>query len=165
MRSVGAAFARSLDWEMTRADTISYSEVVSSLRKLEKRYVGQLREHPKFARELRRRIAEKLLEQAILHGCNLSVCRARLNAAVRLGFTDVEQSAHYRLLYAKGALARGHRRVAYRMAAAIAKDLERSLKKRKSLLGKELLGLTRRYLDYVKKSGGPRVAPEGAPAS
>jgi hypothetical protein len=151
VQSVGGAFARSLAFETTRAATIGYAEVVSSLRQLEKEYVGQLEEHPKFALELRRRVAEKLLEQAIFHGCKLSVCRARLNAAERLGFTDVEQSAHYRLLYAKGAFVLGHKRVAYRTATAIATDLERSLKKRKSLLAKHLLTLTREYLDHIKK--------------
>ncbi len=136
---------------MTRAATISYGEVVQSLRRLEREYVPQLDGHPKFARELKRRIAEKLLEQAILHGCKLSVCRARLNAAARLGFTDVEQSAHYRLLYAKGAFARGHKRVAYRTAAAIATDLEQSLRRRrKNLLGKHLLKLTREYLEHMR---------------
>ena len=157
VRSVGAAFARSLDWEMTRAATISYDEVVSSLRNLEKQYVGQLEGHPKFRRELRRRIAEKLLEQALFRGCKLSACRARLNAASRLGFTDVERKAHCHLLYAKFAFVRGHKRVAYRVATAIAKELERSLRKRKSLLAKHLLTLAREYLDHFKKSEGPIV--------
>lgn len=128
---------------------MSYSEVIRSLRRLEREYVPQLGGHPTFARELRRRIAEKLLEQALLHDCKLSVCRARLNAAEQLGFTDVEQSAHYRLLYAKGAFARGHKRVAYRTAKAVAGDLERSLGRRKSLLGKHLLKLTKEYLEYI----------------
>jgi hypothetical protein len=127
-----------------------YSEVVRSLHRLEREYVPQLHGHPKFARELRRRIAEKLLEQAILHGCKLAVCRGRLTAAARLGFTDLEQSAHYRLLYAKGAFARGHKRVAYRTAKAVAGDLERSLRRRKSLLGKHLLKLTKEYLDHIQ---------------
>jgi hypothetical protein len=153
IKAVGAGFARSLALEMTRAATISYGEVVRSLRRLEREYVPQLDGRPKFARELRRRIAEKLLEQAILHGCKLSVCRARLNAAARLGFTDVEQSAHYRLLYAKGAFARGHKRVAYRTATAVASDLERSLRRRrKNLLGKHLLKLTMEYLDHIRES-------------
>ena len=153
VKTVGAGFARSFALEMTRAAKIGYGEVVRSLRGLEREYVPQLDGHPKFAKELRRRIAEKLLEQAILHGCKLSVCRARLNAASRLGFTDLEQSAHYRLLYAKGAFARGHKRVAYQTATAIASDLERSLRRRrKNLLGKHLLKLTREYLDYIRKS-------------
>jgi len=159
IQSVGGAFSRSLALETTRAATISYAEVVGNLRRLEKEYVRQLEGYPKFARELRRRVAEKLLEQAIFHGCKLSVCRARLNAASRLGFTDVEQSAHYRLLYAKGAFARGHKRVAYRTAAGVAQDLERSLKRRKSLLAKRLLTLTREYLDHIKTSEGATVTP------
>lgn len=149
VQAVGGAFARSLALETTRASTISYAEVVRNLRRLEREYVAQLEKHPRYARELRRRVAEKLLEQAILHGCNISVCRARLNAATRLGFTDVEQSAHYRLLYAKGAFARGHKQVACRTAKAVASDLERSLRRRKSLLGKHLLKLTREYLGHI----------------
>ena len=153
IKAVGAGFARSLALEMTSAATISYGEVVRSLRRLEREYVPQLDGHPKFARELRRRIAEKLLEQAILHGCKLSVCTARLNAAARLGFTDVEQSAHYRLLYAKGAFARGHKQVAYRTATAVASDLERYLRRRrKNLLGMHLLKLTMAYLDHIRES-------------
>ena len=152
-RHVEAAFARAFSLEMMKAPTIGYAEVVSNLRRLEREYVGQLEGNPKIATELRRRIAEKLLEQAIFHGCKLSVCRARLNAATRLGFTDVEQSAHYRLLYAKGAFARGHKRVAYRTATAIASDLERSLRGRpRNLLGRQLLRLTREYLDHIRKS-------------
>ena len=80
------------------------------------------------------------------------MCRARLNAAARLGFTDVEQSAHYRLLYAKGAFARGRKRVAYRTATAIVQDLEHSLKKRKSLLAQHLLTLAREYVGHIQKS-------------
>ncbi len=152
VQSIGGAFARSLGLETARAGTINYTEVVSNLLSLERQYVAQLEEHPEFARELRRRIAEKLLEQAIFHGCKLSVCRARLTAASRLGFTDIEQSAHYRLLYAKGAFARGYKQIAYRTARAIVKDLERSLEKRRSLLGRHLLTLTREYLNHIKKS-------------
>jgi hypothetical protein len=150
VQAVGGAFANSLALETTRASTISYTEFARNLRRLEKEYVGQLERYPRFALELKRRIAEKLLEQAILHGCDMSVCRARLSAAARLGFTDVEQSAHYRLLYAKGAFARGHKRVAYRTAKTVAGDLERSLRRRKSLLGKHLLRLTREYLDHIR---------------
>ena len=156
VQSVGGAFAHSLGWEMTRARTLTYAEVVNNLRSLERQYVGQLQKHPEFALELRRRIAEKLLEQAIFHGCKLSVCRARLNAASRLGFTDIEQSAHYRLLYAKGAFDRGHTLVAYRTTTTIARDLECSLRRRRSRLGKHLLTLTREYMNHIERSEGQR---------
>jgi len=166
---VGGAFAHSLAQEMTRAATL-YAEVVSSFRRLEKHYVAELGKHPMLARELRRRIAERLLEQAILHGCNLAVCRARLNAAARLGFTDVEQSAHYRLLYAKGAFSRGHKRVAVRTAEQVRDELRRSLRRRKSMLGKRLLGLAtvqrlRKILADLINSSGFSYQPALKPAA
>jgi hypothetical protein len=165
VQAIGAAFARSLSFETVRAATLSYDEVTKSLREIETRYVAQLRGHPGYVKEVKRAIAGKLLEQAIFHGCKLSVCRARLSAASRLGFTDLEQSAHYRLLYAKGAFARGHKRVAYRTTKAVARDLERSLRRRKSLLGKHLLKLTREYLDHIRKSESAGEPAQSAASS
>src|SRR5260370_6713679 len=92
--SVGRAFARALSREIIGAATISYAEVVRSLRNLESCYLRQTEGHPELALEIRRRIAEQQLEQALFHDCKHSVCRARLNAASLLGFTNVERQAH-----------------------------------------------------------------------
>jgi hypothetical protein len=141
--------------ELAKVATVSHAEMDRALRNLEKCYVKQLERHPDLALEVRRRIAEQLLDQAVLRGSSLSVCRARLNAASKLGFTNLEKRAHYHLLYAKGAFARGHKRVANRVAVAIANDLEQSLKRRKSLLAQECLAYTKKFLDHVKRDGNP----------
>jgi len=151
--SIGRAFALALLSELAKAATASHAEIGRSLRNLEKDYVKQLRGHPDLSLEIRRRIAEQLLDQAVLRGSNFSVCRARFNAASKLGFTNLEQKAHYHLLYAKGSFARGHKRVANRVAVAIANDLEQSVNKRKSLLAQECLAHTKKFLDLMKSDG------------
>jgi hypothetical protein len=154
-RFVLAAFARSVSSEMTRAMTLNYAEVVRAFRNLEKHYVAHLERYPKLAREIKRRVSERILEQAILHGCNLSVCCAKLRVASRLGFSDLEQKAHYHLLYAKAAFARGHKRLALRTTTAITKELERSLTKSpKNALAKHLLKVAREFLTSMKNSSG-----------
>jgi hypothetical protein len=142
-------FVRAVSWEIVRAATVSHEETVGRLRNLGKFYVKQLEGHPKLALEMRRRIAEQLLEQAIFRRSSLSVCRARLNAASRLGFADVERKAHCHMLYALGASARGNKRVAKKIAAEIANDLEQSLKKREGLLARDCLAHARRFLKFI----------------
>jgi hypothetical protein len=143
---VERAFAKALDLEMFKAPTLAYRDTIVNLRRLERYYLKQVVRDKYSARELKRRIAEKALEFALFHGCKLSICRARLKALSKLGFEDVEQKAHWYLLYAKVAAARGHKRVAHAALAATAKELQRSLRRRKSLLGKQLLELAGAYL-------------------
>ena len=80
--SIGRAFALALLSELAKAATASHAEIGRSLRNLEKDYVKQLRGHPDLSLEIRRRIAEQLLDQAVLRGSNFSVCRARFNACL-----------------------------------------------------------------------------------
>lgn len=149
LKSIGRSLARALDFQFAKAATIAYSEVARDLRKLERIYLAQLEGTPELKLEVRRRISEHLLAQAILHRCPQQTCRSRLRAAARLGFTNIEQEAHYRLLYAKGSLARGHRQTAERTASEIAEKLERSLKRQKSLLAQQCLTRAREFLAHL----------------
>jgi len=64
----------------------------------------------------------------------------RFNALAKLGFTDIEQKGHYHLIYARAALERGHYRIADNLASKMILELRRSFPRRRSLLGRELLG-------------------------
>jgi hypothetical protein len=147
--AIGRDFARAVSGEIVRAATISHKEFMSRLRDLEKFYVHELEGFPEFALEVKRRVSEQLLEQAIFRRNSLSACRARLNAASRLGFTNIEQRAHCQMLYAQYAFARGNKRVAKRIASALVIELEQSLRKRKSPLAKQCLTYARGFLDFI----------------
>lgn len=149
--AVERAFAKALGWEAASAASVSYKEVVVRHRRLERHYLKQAAGNRRLCREIRRRVAEQLLEQAIFHGCGLKLCRERLRRVSRLGFTNVERKAHYYLLYAKGAFARGHKRVAHRTTTAIARELERTLGKRKNPLARDLLRLANGYLRCIEE--------------
>ena len=150
---VSREFARAAGFEMAKASSIPYNEVARNFRRLERTYLPHLVGHPILALEIRRRVSEHLLEQAILHGCSQQACRSRLSEALRLEFTNVEQEARYCLLYAKGALARGHRRIAKKIASEMVQKLHRSLKKRRSLLGQQCLTVTQKFLDQLGDDG------------
>jgi len=150
---VSREFARAAGFEIVKASSIPYDEVARNFRRLERTYLPHLAEHPSLALEIKRRISEHLLEQAILHGCSQQTCRSRLSVALRLGFTNIEQEAHYRLLYAKGALARGHMQIAKKTASEMVRKLRRSLKKRRSLLGQQCLTVTQKFLDHLGDDG------------
>jgi len=130
-------FAKALSW-VANAGNVTYRTVTARLRALERSYLK--RAGTKFAsREMKRRIAEQMLHQAIFHSCSLATCRGRLRALEHLGFTNIETKGHCCLLYARGALARGHERAAQITAKVMARDLERSLRRRRSLLARDLL--------------------------
>jgi hypothetical protein len=156
--AIGRAFAKDVEWKMLEAGTKSYAEVVRSLRIVEGQYLSQLKGHPDLALEIRRRIAENELEQALLHGCTLPVCRAKLQAASLLRYENVERKAHFFLLYARGALERGHRRAAKQTASLIQAELERSLKKRESPLGEQCLRRIKDLIDVMNNSNDRRAA-------
>jgi hypothetical protein len=148
--SSSRSLARSLDFECMRSASLPYGEVVGNFRKVEKFHLRELGKSAKLALETERRIAEHLLDQAIFHRCAQRVCNSRLKAAAKLGFTDIEREAHFRLLYARGALARGHRRIARKTATEMTEKLERSLKRRKSLLARQCLRLFQELLKYIE---------------
>lgn len=145
-------FMRAHDWEIVKSAEISYRETIRNLRLLETFFVNASKGQPEHALEIRRRIAESRLERALMKKCSFGVCRARLIALSHLGFTNLERKALIHLIYARGAFARGHKQVAKRVAMEIIEELEKSLKKRKSRSEKEMLALTKNFLDRIKKS-------------
>lgn len=162
--SIGSAFGHALDLELVKSSSISYSQVVRNLRSLERDYVKKLKAHPEFALEIRRRIAESVLDQALLHGCNLSICRAKLSNASRLGWTDIGRKAHFHLVYARVALASGHKRVARRVAFAMVKEIQNMLDEPKNGLSRsgrkfygELLARTVEVIDVIEGSENQKV--------
>jgi hypothetical protein len=152
-KSIGHAFAMELGWKVVGAATMSYPEVARSLRGLERAYLVRLKDHPELALEIRRRIAENLLEQALIHGCSLPGCREKLKRTSRLGFENVERKAHFYLLYARGAFARGHKRVARQYTSTIETELDCLLRKRKSPLAKQCLEVARAFMRFIDKPG------------
>jgi hypothetical protein len=106
--AVEREFAKALDWEVANAGSITYRTVTARLRGLERSFLN--RAGRKFAAlEMKRRIAEQRLQQAIFHSCSLAICRGRLKALEQLGFTNIERKGYCYLVYARAALARGHR--------------------------------------------------------
>lgn len=128
---LGKEFSRELVGVLERAREGEHFETVRDLRKLEKRYVERLSSQPELSLEIRRRVAERLLEEAIRSGCSIGVCRAKLKALANLGFAEIEQKAHWYLVYARGALARRHLLAARRIAAELIEELHAALDRRR----------------------------------
>jgi hypothetical protein len=127
------AFATELAGEVANAGNVTYMTVVVRLRRLERKALKNA-SNKILAIEMKRRIAEQLLQQAIFHSCSIAACRRRLNTLSELGFTNVGRKAHFHLLYARGALERGHRQIARAIATVTASELERARKRDSGLL-------------------------------
>jgi hypothetical protein len=127
---------------------------IAQLRRVEDEYCRRLANEPRLKLEVERRIAETLLDMSISRGRRIANCRARLNALAKLGFANIEQKAHWHLMYARAALERGHPQTASNIATGMVIELRRSLRHRRSLLGCELLGhfeqLATRSLNVVR---------------
>ena len=113
---------------------------IARLRRIETEYCRKLASAPRLKLEVRRRIAETLLDMSISRGRSLKTCRVRFKALLKVGFTDIEQEAHHYLIYGRAALERGHPRIADNLARRMIRDLRRSLRQRRSILGRQLLG-------------------------
>lgn len=113
---------------------------IALLRRIESEYCRKLDSEPRLKLEVKRRIAETLLDMSISRGQSLKTCRVRFNALVKVGFTDIEQKAHYYLIYGRAALERGHPKSADKLARRMIGELRRSLRHRDSILGRQLLG-------------------------
>lgn len=113
---------------------------IAQLRRIESEYCRKLANEPRLKRELKRRIAETLLDMSISRGRSLKICRVRFNALAKVGFTDIEQKAHYYLYYGRAALERGHPQIADNLASRMIRELRNSLRHRRSILGRQLLG-------------------------
>jgi hypothetical protein len=147
----GKEFSRNLLRILERARGRRFSETASDLRVLERDYVQRFKSRPDLALEVRRKVSERLLEEAIKSGCKLSACRSRLNALSRLGFSEIEIKAHWFLIYARGALSRGHRLTAHRVASALSEELQASLDERKSKVNPKKLAAARDLLRLFKQ--------------
>jgi hypothetical protein len=73
---------------------------------------------------------------SISQGRTFATCRARFNAIAKPGYTDIEQTGYYYLIYALTALERGHTQVADGLASKMIFEMRRSLRRRRSLLGR-----------------------------
>ena len=151
-------FALALSQEVIDSHKKSHAHFARDLRKLEKVYLTRLKSSPELCLEIRRRISERLLDHAILARCKQSVCRARLNAASALGFTDLMQKTTYSILYAKWAFAQGHKRVARRVAAEVIDELQRSQKKRNSRPIQQCLAFAERFESFMRRASKGAVS-------
>jgi hypothetical protein len=150
-KAIGRRFAAALDAEMMRGTGLSYPAFTKRLRTLEKDFILLLTRQKWAQLEVRRRIEERLLEQAITRGCSLAVCRRRLDAVLQLGFESTEREAEFKLIYAKGALNRGRRIVAIRTAREFMPRLERIMIRRPNPMAKELLAISREFIAAIEE--------------
>ncbi len=125
--TTGREFARAIDRAFLRLSRVSYAESARILRGIEADYMAQISNHPKLALELRRRTAERILEQALVHGCTLAECRKKLTHADGLGWSTIDTKLHSHLIYARGMAARGHHRAAKAIARRCVGDVEQEL--------------------------------------
>jgi hypothetical protein len=139
LRRIGIEFSNAVGAERVNP-TSSYLTKIRRIRRLQAIYCERLSAHPKCALELRRRIAKSLFDVTIFRPSQMRACRARFKSLSKLGFTDIEDKGHIHLMYARAALARGHRKIARQTAARMARELSHSLAKKKSLLGHKILG-------------------------
>src|SRR5262252_9610457 len=128
---------KGIEFEFVKARTAVFMGVatqrqkVAQLRRIENEFCRRLAHKPLLKLEVKRRIAEMLLDMSISRGQTLATCRARFNALAKLGYTDTEQKAHYFLIYARAALERKHPRIAGNLIRIIIPELQRSLRRRR----------------------------------
>jgi hypothetical protein len=122
--------------------------------------VAQLSNHPEFALELRRRTAERTLEQALIHGGTLPQCRKKLAHAEDLGWSIIDQKLHFHLIYARGMVARGHHRTAKAIAKRCIADvkeeferIERLPRRRRRKYFLDWLGYFNEIINEIEGSG------------
>ena len=139
---------KGIEFEFVKARTAVFMDLgtqrqkVAQLRRIEDEFCRRLASKPRLKLEVKRRIAETLLDMSISRGQALATCRARFNALARLGYTDTEQKAHYYLIYARAALERGHPRISANLTRTMILELRRSLRRRRrNLLARQLLSL------------------------
>lgn len=137
---------KEIEFEFVKARTAVFMDVgtqrqkVAQLRGIEDEFCRRLAHKPRLKLEVKRRIAETLLDMSISRGQTLATCRARFNTLAKLGYTDIEQKAHYFLIYARAALERGHPLIAGNLTRTMILDLRHSLRRRRrNLLARQLL--------------------------
>ena len=134
-----------IESEFVKARTAVFTTIgterqkIARLRRIESEYCHKLAREPRLKLEVKRRTAETLLDMSISQRRSLNTCRVRFNALLKVGFTDIEQKAHYYLIYGRAALERGHPQLAAKIAHRMIRELRRSLRHRRSILGRQLL--------------------------
>lgn len=132
-RSVERDFVREFDLEFVRSRKLPYSQAVRSFKRLERDFAQRLNNHSAFVLEIKRRIAEQLLDMALERERSLSICRARLDQNSKLGWSNFDRKFHFHLMYARGMLARRHRQTASRIALELMAELNSRLEALKKL--------------------------------
>jgi hypothetical protein len=139
---------KQIEFEFVKARTAvfmsaaTHRQKVAQLRRIEDEFCHRLSHKPSLKLELKRRIAETLLDMSISRGQTFATCRARFNALAKLGYTDTEQKAHYVLIYARAAFDKGHPRIGLNLTRAMILELRRSVRRRpRNLLARQLLRL------------------------
>jgi hypothetical protein len=150
MRKKEHAFVRDVTAVLLAAKSLSYRSFAARLGRVEGVHIQQLKTTPYFAREVRRRIAELLLLEATQRPCSYEVCRTRMRQLEALGFTDIETKAFHCLMYARAARHDGHFRTAHRVASEMVDELNRSLRRRRSLLARANLKALQGFLAQSK---------------
>ena|SRR5260370_21488942 len=148
LTTLGREFGSSVG-SLLSAKGIGYRILAARLRNLESVYVRRLGRNKRLAREIRRRVAETLLKEAIWRGCSFEVCRKRMKSLSRLGFTTIERKSTHYLFYARGALERGHKTVAQRFAAQMVSELESYLRRTQSPVAKQDLQYLKQLLSKL----------------
>jgi len=150
--SVGVSYRlvklKGIESEFVKARTAVFMGVatqrqkVAQLRRIENEFCRRLAHKPLLKLEVKRRIAEMLLDMSISRGQTHATCRVRFNALAKLGYTDTEQKAHHFLIYARAAFDKGHPRISANLTRAMILELQRSLRRRpRNPLARQLLRL------------------------
>jgi len=139
---------KGIEFEFVKAQTAVFMgaatqrQKVAQLRRIEDEFCRRLAHKPRLKLEVKRRIAETLLDMSISRGQTLATCRARFNALAKLGYTDTEQKAHHFLIYARAAFDKGHPRISANLTRTMILELQRSLRRRpRNPLARQLLRL------------------------
>ena len=132
--------------------SLSYRGVVTHLKRIERAFVKQLQGRPQYALEVRRRIAENLLKEAVRLKCSFRLCRDRMQGLETLGFSNIETKSTYYFIYAKAAMHHRHYRVALRTASDMAREWETVLQRRRNLVGKRDLQAFKTLLAHLTQS-------------
>jgi hypothetical protein len=128
---------------------LGYRAVAIHLRKIERVFVQRLQGKPRCALEVRRRIAEYLLKEAVRLKCSFRICRDRMQTLKALGFSSVETKSFHYFIYARAAMQGGHYRVALRTANEMTREWETVLRLGRNLVGREDLKLFKTLLSQL----------------
>ena len=123
------AFTKEIESRLWNSPKGTFGEFARDLRRIERKYVVALEDNSALALEIRRRVAEYLLQSSVAHGCALRLCKEKLKRNLQLGFTDGWREVHFRTMFAEALVQRGGLRAGKRMLAE-ARNLTSELEKK-----------------------------------